>query len=80
MLEAGFVCAYWGPLERERFSKSKLASADESIALRAGIYLTDRLFGRGPQAVDLRHRGDTGNTIEFVLTRVGYEKEESLDC
>lgn len=58
LLDAGFVCNYFGPLEQEKFWKSMLRSEDERIRLDAGKYLTDRLYGKAHQAVDLKHSGE----------------------
>ena len=53
LLEAGFVAEYFGLLEQEKIWKSILASGDDRIRLDAAKYLTDRLYGKPPQAVAL---------------------------
>jgi hypothetical protein len=40
-------------LEQEKFWKSMLDSKDERVRLDAGKYLTDRLYGRAAQAVEM---------------------------
>lgn len=51
LMEAGFVCNYFGAIEQEKFWKSMLGSDDEKIRLDAGKYLCDRLYGKAPQAL-----------------------------
>lgn len=52
LLEAGFVCRAFGPDLQERVWKSMLQSSDERIVLEAAKYLTDRVYGKAPQAVE----------------------------
>lgn len=59
LVEAGFVAAYWSLLEQEKFWKSMLKSEDERIKLDAGKYLTDRLYGKAPQSVDMTSKGES---------------------
>lgn len=59
LVEAGFVASYWTALDQERFWKSMLRSEDERIALDAGKYLTDRLYGKAPQSVDMTSKGES---------------------
>lgn len=62
LMEAGFVCTYFGALEQEKLWKSLLNSEDENVKLNAAKYLSDRLYGKAPQMVDLNH----GGSIELV--------------
>ena len=66
-LAAGFVADFFGLGEQEKLWKSMLTSDDEKIRLDAGKYLTDRLYGKAPQAVDLTHGGEIDVTIKRVL-------------
>lgn len=60
MIEAGFV-APWFTAEFQEFKwKSFLESDDQRIALDAAKYLTDRLFGKASQSVDMNHSGSLG--------------------
>lgn len=52
-LASGFVANFFGSGEQERLWKSMLASKDERIRLDAAKYLTDRLYGKAPQALEL---------------------------
>lgn len=69
LVEAGFVCNYWGALEQEKFWKSMLACEDDRIKLDAGKYLTDRLYGKASQAVALSD--PDGDKLEFVVRHIG---------
>ena len=42
-------------------------SADERIGLDALKYLTDRVYGKAPQSVDLNHNGEVA--IKRVIVR-----------
>ena len=57
LIEAGFVADWFTPAYQQIKWKSFLESQDERIALDATKYLTDRLFGKAPQSVDLNHSG-----------------------
>lgn len=59
LVEAGFVCTHFGAAEQEAFWKSMLKSTDERIKLDAGKYLTDRLYGKPAQAVDMTSKGES---------------------
>jgi hypothetical protein len=57
LMQAGFV-ASWFTAEFQRIKwKSFLESENERIRLDAMRYLTDRLYGKAPQSVDLNHSG-----------------------
>jgi len=45
-----------------------LESEDQKIVLDAIKYLTDRLYGKAPQSVDMTSKGEG---IQFVVTRAG---------
>ena len=57
LMEAGFVASWFTADFQEIKWKSFLESDDQRIALDATKYLTDRLFGKASQAVDLNHSG-----------------------
>jgi hypothetical protein len=57
LIEAGFVASWFTAEFQEIKWKSFLESDDQRIALDATKYLTDRLFGKAPQSVDLNHSG-----------------------
>ncbi len=65
LVEAGFVCTHFGAREQEDFWKSMLKSEDERIRLDAGKYLTDRLFGKPAQAVDMTTKGEA--ITQFIV-------------
>lgn len=52
-LAAGFVADFFNLPAQEKLWKSMLASDDEKIRLDAGKYLTDRLYGKAAQSVEL---------------------------
>ena len=57
LIEAGFV-APWFTAEYQQIKwKSFLDSTDERIALDATKFLSDRLYGKAPQSVALKHSG-----------------------
>lgn len=58
-LAAGFVAEYFDLKEQEKLWKSMLKSDDEKIRLDAGKYLTDRLYGKPAQAVDMTSKGES---------------------
>jgi hypothetical protein len=60
LIEAGFVASWFTAEFQEIKWKSFLESEDERIALDATKYLTDRLFGKATQALDLNHSGEIG--------------------
>lgn len=64
-LAAGFVAEYFDSSEQEKLWKSMLRSDDEKIRLDAGKYLTDRLYGKAPQAVEMNHSGKI--TLESLI-------------
>jgi len=57
LMEAGFVASWFTSEFQEIKWKSFLESEDERIRLDAAKYLTDRLFGKAPQSVALKHSG-----------------------
>lgn len=58
-LAAGFVADFFDLPAQAKLWKSMLASDDERIALEAGKYLTDRLYGKAPQSVDMTSKGES---------------------
>lgn len=62
MLEAGFVAPFFSLDLQERHWKKFLNSKDEKIALDATKYLTDRIYGKARQAVELS--GQNGEPIK----------------
>ena len=57
LIEAGFVASWFTAEFQEIKWKSFLNSEDEKIALDACKYLSDRLFGKATQAVDMNQSG-----------------------
>jgi hypothetical protein len=80
LLEAGFVCTYFGPLEQENFWKSMLDSKDERVRLDAGKYLTNRLYGRAAQAVQMNVNAELSlsKCIEKARARVIEARQAAL--
>jgi hypothetical protein len=58
LLEAGFAAPFFDEKEQQRHWKSLLASDDEKVRMDAVKYLTDRLYGKAPQSLDLNHKGE----------------------
>ena len=74
LMEAGFVASWFTAEFQEIKWKSFLESEDERIALDATKYLTDRLFGKAPQSVALKHSGGIDGLAEELAAarkRVG---------
>ncbi|MGC1781147.1 MAG: hypothetical protein WA708_01360 [Acidobacteriaceae bacterium] len=69
LIEAGFVASWFTSEFQEIKWKSLVGSEDERIALDAIKYLTDRLYGKAPQSLDLNHNND--QPIELVVRRIG---------
>lgn len=46
LLDAGFVCPFFGPKVQAATWKKLLGSDDERIVFEAAKYLTDRLYGK----------------------------------
>jgi len=64
LIEAGFV-ADWFTADYQQIKwKSFLESKDERIALDATKYLSDRLYGKASQAVEMT--GGVGGPIQLV--------------
>jgi hypothetical protein len=59
LLEAGFAAPFFDEKEQQRHWKSLLASEDEKVRMDAVKYLTDRLYGKAPQSLDLNAKVDT---------------------
>lgn len=69
LMEAGFVASWFTAKFQEIKWKSLVESEDERIALDAIKYLTDRLYGKAPQSLDLNHNSD--QPLEVVVRRIG---------
>ncbi len=69
LIEAGFVAPWFTAEFQEIKWKSFIESNDERIALDATKYLTDRLYGKAPQSLDLSHGSD--QPLEVVVRRIG---------
>jgi hypothetical protein len=69
LIEAGFVASWFTAEFQEIKWKSFIESDDERIALDATKYLTDRLYGKAPQSLDLNH--DSDQPLEVVVRRIG---------
>jgi hypothetical protein len=63
LLAAKFAAPFFSELEQTKHWKSLLASGDEKVRLDTVKYLTDRLYGKSPQSVDLNANLD-------IITRV----------
>lgn len=66
MLEAGFAAPFFGPDVQERQWRKFLNSEDEKIALDATKYLTDRVYGKAKQAVEVT--GEDGGPIHTAIS------------
>ena len=64
LMEAGFVASWFTAEFQEIKWKSFIDSDDERIALDATKYLTDRLYGKASQAVEMT--GGGGGPIQLV--------------
>ncbi len=58
LIEAGFVASWFTAEFQEIKWKSLVNSEDERISLDAIRYLSDRLYGKAPQSLDLNHNGE----------------------
>lgn len=58
LMEAGFVAPWFTAEFQEIKWKSFIESDDERIALDAIKYITDRVYGKAPQSLDLNHDGE----------------------
>lgn len=68
LLQAGFV-ANWFTSEFQEIKWKKLVnSPDERISLEATKYLSDRLYGKAHQAIDMNHSGELA--IKRVLADI----------
>lgn len=67
LIEVGFVASWFTAEFQEIKWKSFIESDDERIALDAIKYLTDRLYGKAPQSLDLNHAGEVG--IKTIVVR-----------
>jgi len=75
LMEAGFVVSWFTPEFQEIKWKSFIESNDPRIALDALKYLTDRLYGKAPQSLALKHAGDQEAPLEVIVRRVGAKPE-----
>jgi hypothetical protein len=71
-LEAGFICKAFDLDVQEIKWKQFLNSQDESIQLKAAIYLTDRLYGKPKQQAEVT--GKDGGPLSIY---VSFENAES---
>lgn len=62
-LAAGFIAPYFDLPTQSKLWKSMLNSEDEKIRLDTAKYLTDRLYGKAPQAIEMS--GKDGAPIAF---------------
>lgn len=69
LIEAGFVASWFTAEFQEIKWKSFIESDDERIALDATKYITDRLYGKAPQSLDLNHNSD--QPLEVIVRRIG---------
>lgn len=59
LVEAKFACTFFDEREQQRIWKSMLKSDDERIVLDTAKYLTDRLYGKAAQSVDMTTKGES---------------------
>lgn len=57
LLHAEFAAPFFGPVKQATLWKKYLNSSDERVSLDAAKYLTDRLYGKARQAVELSGQG-----------------------
>lgn len=69
LLEAKFAAPFFSEAVQQKTWKSLLTSADEKVVLDATKYLTDRLYGKATQAVDMNHSGKV--TLESLVAQFG---------
>jgi hypothetical protein len=58
LAEAQFVAGWFTESFQEIKWKSLVNSADENVSVRAMCYLTDRIYGKAPQALDVTSKGE----------------------
>lgn len=58
LAEAKFVAGWFTEKFQEIKWKSLVASPDENVSVRAMCYLTDRMYGKAAQAVDVTSQGE----------------------
>ena len=75
LLEAGFLAPWFTAEFQEIKWKSFIESNDPRIALDATKYLTDRLYGKAANSLDLNHSGKDGGPLEMVVRRIGPKGE-----
>ena len=69
LMEAGFVASWFTAEFQEIKWKSMVDSKDERVSLDAMKYLSDRLFGKPHQAMDLNHSGDLSLTLAETIRK-----------
>lgn len=72
LIAAGFVANWFTAEFQEIKWKSMIESDDESIVLGALKYLTDRLYGKAAEKVDMNHSGKV--TLESLVARFGSDE------
>jgi hypothetical protein len=75
LLAAGFVAPWFTTGFQETKWKSFLESDDEKIVLDAMKYLTDRLFGKPAQSVDLNHSGEINVSLAERISQARKRNE-----
>lgn len=68
LLQAGFVATWFTAEFQEIKWKSLVESDDERISLEAIKYLTDRLYGKAAQAINLEQ---PDGPLEVVVRHIG---------
>lgn len=66
LLEAGFVANWFTDDFQEIKWKSLVESSDQRVVLEALKYLSDRLYGKAAQQLDLNHSGEV--TLKRVVS------------
>ena len=53
LMQVKFAAPFFGEARQATIWKSMLASKDEKVVLDAAKYLSDRIYGKAPQALEL---------------------------
>lgn len=70
-LAAGFIAPFFDLPTQQKKWESLLASDDEKVVLDAVKYLTDRMYGKAPQAVDMNLGGEVEVIKRVILGKLG---------
>jgi hypothetical protein len=70
-LELKFACKAFSPDVQESTWNRLLASKDEHVVFKVASYLTDRIYGKAQQSVDLKHDGELKIVVDVVRPERG---------